>query len=426
MEKGYSINDIRAFKDINNLEDYIEKEDLLKKVEIYSAVLLLLGSSEELKNDDNYNVAIHNYVLRIKEIIENYGYFSNGLYGGIVGVGFSILSISENGTKYQKLLSTINDIIFFETENKLKVAMENLNNVKELYYDVISGLAGDVAYLLNFKDDNKIRGLIKDCLDYLVLLTEDIEINSKKVPKFFIKSENTITEEDFSISKYGFINQGLAHGIPSILNILTLSLNNGIEVANQKKAMEKIVNILCKFRYNDGHRSWWYEHISFEQYVSEEKPVFMTRESWCYGTPGIARSLYMAGKALKNKEIENIGLKALEALALVGSERWGLDSVSLCHGYSSILVVMSVMYRETKKKEFEKAINESKDYILKDIQEGYKFKFKDYTFENIYDRTTEKCYKEDFSMLTGAIGVFLALGIVEKSNKYVERMLLID
>lgn len=428
MNKEYFYDICKPYTDLNIVDQYLSDKNEFEKIEAYSSILLLLGGIDEFKEYKSYERIIQVYVSKIKNILENYGYSYNQLYGGITGVGFAILAVSDQGKKYSKLISSINNIIIYEVKNKLKIAMNNLNDVREVYYDAISGLAGDVAYLLYFKDNNEIKDLIIEVIKYFIMLTEDIKINDSYVPRFFIKSDNAFTERDKLISEYGYINQGLAHGIPSILNILSLSLKNGIEIENQKIAMEKILDILCKYKYETTNNIWWYDHISFENFVKEELSEFKSRESWCYGTPGIARSIYIAGDILGNEFYKNIALKALKGVASSNKESWGLDSSTLCHGYSSILSVMNVMYKDTRNELFKECIEKSQKYILNDSINDYIFRFKDLTYLDVYNNNYELVYKEDLSLLSGATGVILTLysSIKEDGDNYLERMLLID
>ena len=54
----------------------------------------------------------------------------------------------------------------------------------------------------------------------------------------------------------------------------------------------------------DGH-FFWKDRISFEEEIGEvsRDDVNLTRDSWCYGTPSIARTLYNSARLLNDKAL---------------------------------------------------------------------------------------------------------------------------
>ncbi|OPF74292.1 hypothetical protein VT50_0226560 [Streptomyces antioxidans] len=70
------------------------------------------------------------------------------------------------------------------------------------------------------------------------------------------------------------------------------------------------------------------------------------RPSWCYGTPGIARALHLAGVALGEEEwIRGAADAMREVLARPDGLR-GLNDPGLCHGPAGLLQVTGRMAEE--------------------------------------------------------------------------------
>lgn len=57
----------------------------------------------------------------------------------------------------------------------------------------------------------------------------------------------------------------------------------------------------------------WPGRVSFEEWLEDQPSPGSTqnhRDSWCYGVPGIARSIWLAGQAARNEEWIETGLRA--------------------------------------------------------------------------------------------------------------------
>ncbi|PEK75223.1 lanthionine synthetase LanC family protein, partial [Bacillus pseudomycoides] len=89
----------------------------------------------------------------------------------------------------------------------------------------------------------------------------------------------------------------------------------------------------------------------------EGKQNSASRAAWCYGTPGVARALYLAGKVTNNQEYIDVSIQTLDDLFNYQRHEWGLYSPTFCHGYAGLLHILNLMYIDTKKEKF-------KGYIL--------------------------------------------------------------
>lgn len=61
------------------------------------------------------------------------------------------------------------------------------------------------------------------------------------------------------------------------------------------------------------------------------------RDAWCYGVPGIARSLILAGQAVHDRDLTMKGLSSLAAMADRDARLWDVEGPTLCHGYAGVL-----------------------------------------------------------------------------------------
>ncbi|RBN37115.1 lantibiotic biosynthesis protein, partial [Priestia megaterium] len=168
--------------------------------------------------------------------------------------------------------------------------------VHPLKYDVIQGMTGIGRYLIENTKHKGNHEALKKILAYFVDMASDIEVNGEKVPGWYVSKANQLLEKDRIMFPEGNFNCGLAHGIPGPLSFMALSIQKGIEIPGQREAVLKITNWLMKWKQVD---SGWPSRLSFQEVATSKiSHSYPKRQGWCYGDPGVARSIYLAGKAL--------------------------------------------------------------------------------------------------------------------------------
>ena len=61
-----------------------------------------------------------------------------------------------------------------------------------------------------------------------------------------------------------------------------------------------------------------------------------SRTAWCYGSPGIARSLWLAGRALDDPDYQDLAVAAMEAVYRRPLSARHIDSPTFCHGVAGL------------------------------------------------------------------------------------------
>lgn len=88
-------------------------------------------------------------------------------------------------------------------------------------------------------------------------------------------------------------------------------------------------------------------NISYKEYMNGIIPDETEREAWCYGSPGVARSLWLAGRALENEDLKSLAVDAFKSIYARPRERWSIYSPTVCHGYSGLIKLTHQMYLDT-------------------------------------------------------------------------------
>ncbi|MCY8209680.1 lanthionine synthetase C family protein [Bacillus subtilis] len=355
-----------------------------------SGICCFIAELDEIYPDEGWDIIGHNYLLKIKEKMESSGVSSLSLWGGFTGICFAALALSKGETRYQNFINQLHQIILekipIETErcrNKIELGVEMTD------YDVIGGLAGIGRYLLYYQNNKDMNELLKDVLRYLIKLTEKKEVNGVKVPGWYIPSENQFLPIEKVKFPNGNFNVGFAHGISGCLALLSIAKLKGYVLKDQDKAISTLANWLSFWSQTDEFGPLWPRRISWEEYFSNKADSKATvYEAWCYGEAGIARSLWLAGRSLKNLKWMNLASNTFNGMYKRNIRNYTLISPTYCHGIAGTLHSVQLMLKDQPTKnlliyknfllnKLLKHIDLDTSFGIKDIEEikGKKYKF---------------------------------------------------
>lgn len=255
-----------------------------------------------------------------------------GLFEGAPAVAFALGAAGNLRTQ-----AALDDHVRAITRRRLEAAHQRIDRgdlcVKH-EYDLISGLTGLGVYLLQYGSD---PALLSQILAYLVRLTDP---HPDGLPGWWALDGPRGPGEDW-VDGHG--NLGMAHGIAGPLTLLALTARRGIVSPGQTRAMRRIVDWLLRHQ-REAPRPWWPGTVRIHEQQVQPGHMRLVREdevpgkpSWCYGTPGVARALQMAGIALSDLDLQEA---AEDALFDCVTDEWQLallDDASLCHGWAGVL-----------------------------------------------------------------------------------------
>ncbi|CEK36653.1 Lanthionine synthetase C family protein [[Clostridium] sordellii] len=405
---------------INKQFENIHPNDRLINI---SAILLVLSKSKQYIDNNKWKKIVHEYMKLANNQLLETDRINISLYSGITNFAFSTYMISKEDSLYKKSVDQLNNIIVNEVYSWLSI-INNDNKVKTDNYDIISGVSGIAAYLLFFEDEY-IKECISEINKYLIeKIILEKEVNGYKVPGWYIKPED-VNLEDKKNYKTGLFNLGLAHGICSPLAVLGISKKSGIIVDNQTKAIDYILDTLNKLKIEENNSIFWNEMISFNEFIdfNSNSYTYGSRASWCYGTPGISRSMYIASESIEKKDTSNLSSKAFSTMCNESNRsKWMLNSPTLCHGYAGVLSIALLMMNDTCREENIDAIKYSIDNIIKFYDINNK-----YLFTNVEGYDDYIKYEDNIGFLSGSAGIILSLLLVlDIRNRDVFRIMLID
>ncbi|MEJ8547464.1 lanthionine synthetase C family protein [Brevibacillus borstelensis] len=312
----------------------------------YTGISLLYAELDKGDPDDGWDVKGHALLTAVQQELQRAGIQGLGLWTGLAGICFAVHLLSRQGTRYQLFLQKLEEQLGKRLPEFLLGAKQRAQTGLVMGdYDVINGAAGIARYLLLRLDQPGMEKLLREVIAYLLIVAGEKELSGQTVPAWHIAKENQATRADKARFPQGNFNCGLSHGIPGVLALLSIALQRGVEVDGQGEAIQRIAEWLLAWKQSDAYGALWAPQLSLENVrgVKQIDP-FVHREAWCYGTPGVARALWLAGEALGRAEWKRIALESYRGTFRRPQELWNLYAPTICHGYAGLLLMTQRMY----------------------------------------------------------------------------------
>ncbi len=268
-------------------------------------------------------------------------------------------------------------------------------------YDIIGGAAGVLGYLVSLPSSSgKIQDAIQKLLEYLIWLSGEDGQGRKNwliTPEHF-RMENELTE-----TPDGYFNVGFAHGIAGPLAALAHAWQAGYRMPDQLAAMRVMSNWIVAHQVQDTWGVNWPSLIPLADSFSPEQWTRLppTRTAWCYGTPGIAASLRLAGAVLKDHELQQLALATLETTLRRPPDVSKLISPTLCHGFAGLLAVCLRFAHTSPSQIIRTSLPQLTEHILATCNPALPC--------GVQDIAAQETPVDDPGFLTGAVGVALTL-----------------
>ncbi|MBU5483725.1 lanthionine synthetase C family protein [Clostridium sp. MSJ-11] len=404
---------------------YVEEQYELKIINPVHYCDLLIMISEAyplLERKEKWEQIGYDLCKGLKQNIETYGISEKhmGMIGGLGYMCFCVNLFSEKTGNLLKFSHTLNKLLFQESV-KLTERLRRKKDVNMNDYDMIAGVSGFIYFLLDFKWNLEEESQLKKLIEYLVELTKYHQYMGCSVINFHLTKENLSREDEKLEFPNGNINFGLSHGMLGPLLALTKAHSKGMEVEGIESAINELFGIYDQFKIYHNDIAAWPTQLSFESYIKGEfednlRPVMA---SWCYGNTGIARGLQKAAQYMKYVQKEEVYKKDLINIINQPVDRYNLYETIICHGYSSVLCIRTMAYRDTKDKRFVETIEKDIDAVISIF-----YRNSDTSYD--INKIIKKHFKDNMSLMLGAVGVALSLlGVVHEDMEY-GKLLMVD
>ena len=263
-----------------------------------------------------------------------------GLFSGISGMALTLSLASRGGKRYQKTLARLHDGLCAQVLGQPWRRPVEERGVADREYDVISGVAGVLTYLVSIEQpDEQVQGAIEHALKYLTWLAEPGQPVGRE--RWYIPSELLPTDRHRQENPQGHFNCGLAHGLPGPLAALALTWQAGYRYPGLRESIAYLAGWIIDHQLKTPWGIDWPNCVPLEQAADPQnwRHLSPARTAWCYGAPGVARSLWLAGQALNDEQIRQIAIEAIETVQSRPEATRLLLSSHICHGVAGVLQI---------------------------------------------------------------------------------------
>jgi lantibiotic biosynthesis protein len=257
---------------------------------------------------------------------------SPGLYGGAARVAFAVGHLSAGDDA---------DLACEMIEASLLRFLEQPTDT----YDLISGVVGIAVPVLQRIADGRpspsSEPVARSILGHLERLSR-----TQTTGVAWHTPATILPQWQRELAPDGYINLGLAHGVPGVIAILARYIAAGVEVARARRLLDGAVAYLLSVaepREGGRYQAWL------------PSTGTMPRVAWCYGDLGVAVALLGAAIATGRDDWRASALELAHGMAARPFESSQVTDAGLCHGAAGVAHVFNRMAQATGDAELARA-----------------------------------------------------------------------
>jgi lantibiotic biosynthesis protein len=303
-----------------------------------AGVALACAYLDSLFSDEGWDGIGHGYLSLAARDAEHRAYLPSGLWGGLAGLGFAAWSLCGGATRYQRMLTSVDEALLPEVTEQAQRLAGLTGGMSVGEFDVISGLAGVGAYLLCRPEGDAACAALEVTLRALAALVA----RADTPPQWWTPSALMGNEAMAAVYPHGHLNCGLAHGIAGPLATMSLALLSGVTVPGLPAAVEAAGSWLAGQRSVGEFGVDWPVAVALDAAGMVATPVAAgrpNRSGWCYGAPGVARALWLAGLAVDRPGWRDLAVEAMQGVCRRPVDGRLIESPTFCHGVAGLLQV---------------------------------------------------------------------------------------
>lgn len=337
----------------------------------YAGLALLCAQLDKCFPNEGWDGVGREHLTSAAREAEKHKLLPLGLFSGLAGVAFAAWELSREGSRYGRLLHTLDETLLARV-TRAAGYLRGAAVVSVSQFDVISGLSGVGAYLLTQISGTRHAACLREVLSALVELLAP----RTGLPLWYTPPEELYDDRARAVYPFGNLNCGLAHGVPGPLALLSIAYAKGVRVNGMETAIARTAEWLCAARWDDEWGINWPTAIAVQPGSNgalaavERRPGSdgPSRCAWCYGAPGVARALWLAGEALDCAGYRDIGIEAMRAVFRRPVHVRRIDSPSFCHGVAGLLEIALRFRNDSEDQVFEEGCRELVEQILRRYQ----------------------------------------------------------
>lgn len=336
------VNKVQEFFSI--LENDIETANPNELLELLS----VLSTFNELFDEESkWEELIYRLLKKTNLNLQRLAYHPIYAYSGIGQVALILNQIYSKRSDIKQLLFNVNELLCLNLNNYI-----NLVDTSEFSdantFEFIYGISGSLRHILDFANEKNMLDISVKIVELLITRSQDKNMNGYKVSGWcYLPSIKELKNLPNS-AQNGVLNYSLSHGIGGPLVALSLAYKGGININGLRQTIDGLLDEYLHSFYYINDIIYWPGIITLEQYVGQLEVQKKQREmSWCYGSIGILRAIYLSSVCISDKEHELFAIREMEKIAGLRLRDFRLISPIVCHGFASVVSIMTEMYNDT-------------------------------------------------------------------------------
>jgi hypothetical protein len=304
------------------------------------------------------------------------------LFTGMVGAAAAVSLSSADGTRYQGLSGHLDALMLPAMRRLAEDAPPGPHT-----YDVVHGMAGWAGYLRTRPRSPEVEGAARAVAHALARVLGDGE------PHRMSRRRTRPGQAAETV-----VDCGLAHGAGGVLAALSLlETHFGFGDGEIACAIRRGGHWLAaQARTVDG-QILWPDAVARGPAPTDERPLHAG--SWCHGSSGVARAVYLAGVAADEAGLRDLAVDAMRGHCRRYPE---LASPSVCHGLAGQVLLALAFAYDTREPVFVTAAGRLAERLHHRYRDGFPLGFR----EVEGDGGTEVDHP---GLLRGAQGIALTL-----------------
>lgn len=306
----------------------------------------------------------HAFLTRAARSSAEPGQSAPSVISGVSGLAFAARLLGD-GDRYRSMVADLDRTIARGTL-ALVAELHGRSGVGVSGFDLISGLSGITTYLLPAEPGGRPGA----ACEFAVKALADLVLAPGDLPAWRTPVELLYDEDQMRQYPDGNLNCGLAHGIPGPLAALSLAWTSGQQRGHTQEAIVALAEWLVANAGSDDGAPRWAAVIPTGVYGRRDwldRGGAESRDAWCYGTPGVARALYLAGAALDRPDWRTTAVRAMEGVYRRPPADRGIDSPTFCHGVAGLLQITLRFGYDTGLPVFAAAAGELTEQVLASV-----------------------------------------------------------
>jgi hypothetical protein len=370
----------------------------------FAGTALLFAAADTCWPDTGWDAVGHRHLRAACSALEAAPRAGMSLYGGLAGVGYAAVALAAGRDRYARLLRSVDAALLPQVVRAVQ-SLADVDGCPVGAFDLISGLTGVGVYLLGRRSDPDAREVLELLLAGLAgLLADQGEPRRWHTPAGAVG--NTMSRH----YPHGNHNCGLAHGLPGPLALLSIALREGVAVPGGRPAIEVAAGWLVEHQAATRYGPDWPNAVGLPAPLGAGRPAAVpeaapavardaapaatpvraavavqaaspvqvpapagaatavragasqpadpARAAWCYGAPGVARALWLAGSALGDATCRELAVDTIRGVLARPPEQRGLTSPTFCHGTAGLLQVVLRFAADTGRPEFATGVDD--------------------------------------------------------------------